>query len=172
MATAAPSIPARSYSRDVLDLLIGLVNCSLVSSQTSGGQARFSLLETIRHFARDRLVEAGEDVAAGHAHLAWCLSLVARAEPELSGPDQEAWFERIDGEIENLRSALEWACGQGLGDAALRLAGPLTPYWHVRGYHPEGRRWMEAALAIGAEAGPLVRARALTSSVAAGRGPG
>ena len=86
---------------------------------------------------------------------------MARAEPELSGPDQEEWFERIDGEIENLRSALEWACGQGLGDAALRLAGPLTLYWHVRGYYPEGRRWMEAALAIGADVAPLVRAKAL-----------
>ncbi|MEA2972980.1 MAG: hypothetical protein QOG82_1438 [Actinomycetota bacterium] len=149
------------HSSDVLDLLIGLVNCSLVSSQTSGGQARFGLLETIRHFARDRLVESGEEGVARRAHLGWCVSLVARAEPELSGPDQEVWFERIDGEIENLRSALEWACGQGLGDDALRLAGPLTLYWHVRGYYPEGRRWMEAALATGADVGPLVRAKAL-----------
>jgi tetratricopeptide (TPR) repeat protein len=90
------------------------------------------------------------------------VSLVAEAEPELSGPDQQAWFERIDDEIENLRAALDWACGQGLGDAALRLAGALTLYWHVRGYYPEGRRWTEAALALADVDVPRpVRAKAL-----------
>jgi predicted ATPase/DNA-binding SARP family transcriptional activator len=151
---------------DVLDLLIGLVNKSLVVSQTSGGRARYRFLETIRHFALDRLVESGEDKFVRDAHLAWCVSLLAQAEPELSGPDQKAWFERLDTEIDNLRGALGWACAQGHGDAvlplaALRLAGSLTLYWHVRGYYPEGRRWAEAALALAPDAPPLLRAKAL-----------
>ena len=125
-------------SSDVLDLLIGLVNCSLVSSQTSGGQARFGLLETIRHFARDRLVESGEEGAVRHAHLAWCLSLVARAEPELSGPDQEAWFERIDGEIENLRSALGVGVRPGSGRRRPAPGRPPHPLLARPGLLPGG----------------------------------
>ena len=146
---------------DVLDLLIGLVNKSLVVSQTTGARARYGFLETIRHFALDRLVESGEETAVRDAHLAWCVSLVVEAEPELSGPDQQAWFELLDTEIGNLRAALEWACRQGDAEPALRLAGALTLYWHVRGYYPEGRRWAEAALAVGADAPPLLRAKVL-----------
>ncbi len=159
---AAPHPDGDVQPGDVVDLLIGLVTTSLVVGQTTGTRVRYGFLETIRHFAHDRLVESGDEAEVRHAHLAWCVSLVAEAEPELSGPDQEAWFERIDVEIDNLRAALDWACGQGLADAALRIAGGLTLYWHVRGYYPEGRRWTEAALALAeAEAGPpLVRAKA------------
>ena len=146
---------------EVLDLLIGLVNKSLVVSQTSGQRARYGFLETVRHFARDRLVESGEDAVVRDAHLAWCVALVAQAEPELSGPDQKAWFERLDAEIDNLRAALDWAARRDDADAGLRIAGALTLYWHVRGYYPEGRRWAEAALAIGPDAPPLLRAKAL-----------
>ncbi|MEA2702335.1 MAG: hypothetical protein QOD63_280, partial [Actinomycetota bacterium] len=88
---------------DVLDLLIGLVDKSLVVSQTAGTYARYGFLETIRHFAHDRLVESGEEIAVRDAHLAWCVALVARAEPELIGPDQPTWFELLDAEIGNLR---------------------------------------------------------------------
>ena len=146
---------------DVLDLLIGLVNTSMVVSQTSGPRSRYRFLETIRHFALDRLGESGEEAAVRDAHLAWCVALVAQAEPELSGPDQQAWFEVLDGEIDNLRGALDWACRQGDADAALALAGGLTLYWHVRGYYPEGRRWAEAALAVEPGAPALLRAKAL-----------
>ncbi len=163
---AAPHPDGDLHSVDVVDLLIGLVTTSLVVGPTTGARARYGFLETIRHFARDRLVESGDEAEVRHAHLAWCVSLVAEAEPELSGPDQEAWFERIDVEIDNLRAALDWACGQALAEAALRIAGGLTLYWHVRGYYSEGRRWTDAALAL-AEADadavlpPLVRAKAL-----------
>ncbi len=146
---------------DVLDLLIGLVNASLVVSRIAGGPARYGFLETIRHFARDRLVESDEEAAIRDAHLAWCVSLATEAEPELSGPDQEAWFRRVDVELDNLRGALDWACRQGAAAPAVRIAGALTLYWHVRGYYPEGRRWTEAALAIGGDVPPLLRARAL-----------
>ncbi len=146
---------------DVLDLLIGLVNTSLVVTHIAGRQARYGFLETIRHFARDRLVESGEEPAVRDAHLAWCVSLVTEAEPELSGPDQEAWFGRLDVEADNLRSGLDWALRQGPAEAAVRIAGALTLYWHVRGYYPEGRRWAEAVLAVGGDVPPLVRAKAL-----------
>ncbi|HVF15044.1 MAG TPA: tetratricopeptide repeat protein, partial [Acidimicrobiales bacterium] len=72
-----------------------------------------------------------------------------------------AWFERLDAEIDNVRGALAWACRRGAGESALRLAGALTLYWHVRGCYPEGRRWAEAALAAGPDAPPLLRAKAL-----------
>ncbi len=148
---------------DVLDLLIALVNKSLVVSHTTGQRGRYGYLETVRHFAGDRLVESGEESAVRDAHLAWCVSLVAQAEPELIGADQEAWFGRLDVEIDNLRAALDWACRREgpEAEAALRIAGGLTLYWHVRGYYPEGRRWAEAALAVGPDAPPLLRAKVL-----------
>ncbi len=153
--------PGDDTGGEVLDLLIGLVNKSLVVSQTTGPRARYGFLETIRHFALDRLAKSGEEVVVRDAHLAWCVALVAEAEGELSGPGQKAWFDRLDAEIDNLRGALDWACRRRQGEAALRLAGALTLYWHVRGYYPEGRRWAEAALAVGADAPPLCRAKAL-----------
>ena len=149
---------------EVFDLLVGLVHKSLVVSRPGGSRDRYGFLETIRHFARDRLVESGEEAAVRDAHLAWCASLVAEAEPRLSGPDRQVWFERIDAEIDNIRTALAWACSRGDREAVLRIAGALTRYWHVRGYYPEGRRWSDAALAS-AGAPPLARAQALWGPV-------
>lgn len=146
---------------EVLDRLVGLVNASMVMRQTTASRTRYYFHDTIRQFAHDRLVEAGEEEQVRHAHLAWCAALIAEAEPELTGADQQAWFERLDTEIDNLRAALAWACSQAAADDALRIAGGLTFFWHVRSSYEEGRRWMEAALAIGSAAPSGLRAHAL-----------
>ena len=118
----------RSIHRtSVLELLRGLVDKSLVVSHTSGSQARYRYLETIRHFARDRLVEAGEETALRNAHLAWAVALAGRAEPELIGPDQETWFDLLDPEVGNVRVALDWACARGKAEDALRLSTLVDP---------------------------------------------
>jgi predicted ATPase len=116
----------------------------------------FGMLETVREYAREQLVAEGELVAARRAHAHYFLALAERAARQLRGRDQRAWYLRLEHEQGNLRAALRWLLDQdgpdGLDAAAereagLRLAGALGYFWYVRGYHTEGLRWMEEALA-------------------------
>ncbi|MFN2521624.1 MAG: hypothetical protein ABR525_11375, partial [Candidatus Limnocylindria bacterium] len=94
-------------------------------------------------------------------HAAWYLALAERAEPELTGPYQQAWLERLDADHENLRAALEWTLAHRQTEWALRLAGSLAVFWRVRASFSDGRQWLEGALAAAPE-GPLpLRAKAL-----------
>lgn len=136
----------------VLELLTRLVSRSLVvAARADTEHPRYRLLETIRSYARDKLDAAGETSRLREAHARYHAVLAERAEPELTGPDQEHWFERLETERPNLRAALEWTLGHGQGELALRLAGALTLYWRVRCYFHEGRELLEAALAAGGD---------------------
>ena len=144
----------------VLDLLSRLVDKSLVQVSYDQRDARYSLLETIRYFARERLIESDESDATRGLHLAYFLELAEKAAPEVALSDGPAWLARLDREHDNLRSALEWAEAQHADDVLLRLAGALTLFWELRGYLAEGGRWFARALAPGG-APSVVRARAL-----------
>ncbi len=115
----------------------------------------FALLETVREYAQERLDSAGELEAARRAHTHYYLELAERAAPALRGPDQRTWHFRLERENDNLRAALRWSLDQVRPDgteavaepeAGLRLSGALGYFWYVRGYHSEGRRWLEEAL--------------------------
>ena len=150
---------------DVLGLLSGLVDKSLVSSEPAGSAARFRLSETMRRYAQERLAEdAAEDAAQRDAHLAWVADLAGRAEMELRGPDQVAWLRVVEAALDDVRAALRW--GQERADpSALGLAAALGRFWEVRGYLSEGRGWLEALLAaVGTAAAPEVRAKALRAA--------
>jgi predicted ATPase/class 3 adenylate cyclase len=132
---------------DVLDLLTQLVNKSLVvPDRESGTEARYRLLETIRQYARERLVEAGGGDKVRERHLEYYLDLSEQAEPHLRGPDQVSWLDRLEKEVDNLRAALEWAMETNVS-AALRIASALFWFWHIRGRKTEGIDWLERALA-------------------------
>ncbi len=132
---------AEAVSGDVLDALEALVERSLV--HRSG--ERFSMLETVHEFARERIPG---DVAARHA--AWALALAEAAESGLEGADQLEWLRRLDAERENLGAAAEWAIGAGDAETAQRIAGALWRFWLARGAVAEGRRLVDAARAAGA----------------------
>ncbi len=123
--------------RAVLDALTGLVDKSLVDTEECEGEIRFRMLETIRQYAAERLAEAGEVEATHARHLAWCLELAERAEPELVRHHAGAWLSRLELEAANLRAALERAVA-GDGHAALRLAAALTFFWLMQGRLEEG----------------------------------
>ena len=125
-------------------LLEGLVVKSLVVHDLATD--RYRLLETIRAYARERLEEAGETAARREEHARFYVGLAERAEPELTGPAQEGWFERLDLERPNLRAALEWSVGHGREEWALGMTGALVLFWRVRSLFSEGREWLEAAL--------------------------
>ncbi|MDP9386362.1 MAG: tetratricopeptide repeat protein [Actinomycetota bacterium] len=146
---------------EVFDLLVRLVVKSLVVADTSTPQARYRLLDTIRAYGRQRLVEAGEAAELEASHARWCVGLAEQAEGELSGPAQRLWLERLEAEHDNLRSALGWALDERRSELALRLAGALVLFWRVRGHFSEGRRWLERAMASGLDASPALRAKGL-----------
>src|SRR4029079_4999203 len=74
---------------DVLDLVAGLVDKSLVLVDTSAGEARYRLLETVRQYARDRLVASGELEAIRERHAEYFLEIAEDAAPRLIGGAQD-----------------------------------------------------------------------------------
>ena len=132
---------------DILDLLTRLVDKSLVIVETQGGEARYRFLETVRQYGRERLLESEEAPHLRKRHRDWYLWLAERADPELRGPEQRAWLERLETEHDNLRAALEYCWStEGGADPGIRLAGALHWFWYLRGYWSEGRGWLEGAL--------------------------
>jgi len=147
---------------DVLDLLLELVDKSLVVAEAGDGEARYHLLETVRQYTHERLTESDEAARVPRRHAEWYLALAERAESELQGPDQPAWLSRLEEDHENFRAALDWSSAAADGaETGLRLAGALWPFWHMRGHFSEGRRWAERALARSAAAPPAVVPKAL-----------
>ena len=131
---------------DVLDLLTQLVNKSLVIPDSDlGSEGRYHLLETIRQYARERLRETGGGEKIRQRHLQYYQELVEQAEPELRGPGQVIWLDRLEKEVDNLRAALEWALEVNL-EASFRLASALLWFWHIRSRKSEGIDWLERAL--------------------------
>jgi non-specific serine/threonine protein kinase len=151
---------------EVLDLLTRLVEKSLVVyEEDEQGQGRYRLLETVRQYARDRMMESGEGEAWRDRHLAYFLTLTEEAEPKLAGgPDQSIWLERMEAQHDNLRAALEWTTGRD-AEAGLRLASMVWQFWHVRGYFAEGRSRVTALLGA-ADPGQRTVARSAALNVA------
>jgi predicted ATPase/DNA-binding CsgD family transcriptional regulator/transcriptional regulator with XRE-family HTH domain len=123
-----------------------------------------TMLETVREYAEERLAAADELMAARRAHAHYFLALAEQATSQLKGRDQRTWLFRLESEHANLRAALRWLIDQDEDaerEGALRLAGALGWFWFRRGYHAEGWRWLEEALARAPDADLAVRTRAL-----------
>jgi predicted ATPase/transcriptional regulator with XRE-family HTH domain len=131
----------------VLDLLGQLVNQSLVTVHPASPGPRYRLLETVRHYATERLEQVGELAACRARHRDWCLAFAERAERELEGADAASWFDRLDSELDNVRAALDWSGSSGDVEAGLRLAGALRWFWDLRGHMREGREQLARFLA-------------------------
>ena len=124
-------------------------------------EPRFVMLETIHEFAREKLEESGEAEAIKRAHAEYFLAVAEEAEPELVGPDQVAWLDRLEAEHDNLQAALSWSLAGGEIELGLRLAGALWWFWNLRCHWREGRRWYEEGLQRAGKVPQLVRAKAL-----------
>jgi predicted ATPase/DNA-binding CsgD family transcriptional regulator len=154
---------------EILDLLSGLVTKSLVQTGGHTEEVRYRFLESLRAYAIEKLRDAGEEVMLHQRHFEWCLTLAECAEPELVGPQQVMWLERLDEEHENLRTALRWSVEDGNTGGGLRLGGALYRFWETRGFVSEGHRWLIELLAR-SDAAPLSasearsRARALQAA--------
>jgi predicted ATPase/class 3 adenylate cyclase len=138
---------------EVQELLTTLVEKSLVLYEEQRGEARYRLLETVRQYSRERLLESGEMQVVCSRHASFYLNFAEQAEPELRRSDQVGWLNRLDVEHDNLRAALEWSLlGDNQGEVGLRLAGALWWFWLVRSHFTEGRNWLDAAVSRAVDA--------------------
>jgi predicted ATPase/DNA-binding NarL/FixJ family response regulator len=143
-----------------LDVLGRLADKSvLIAEKGDAGLARFRLLETLRQYGHERLVEAGEVESIERSHCDYYFALSEAADAGMHSAGQAAWLERLDEEHDNLGRALSW-CVEHDQQRALLLAAALSDFWLERGYLSEGRSWLEAALASGM-GDPVNRARSL-----------
>jgi predicted ATPase/DNA-binding winged helix-turn-helix (wHTH) protein len=112
----------------VLELLPRLVDQSLVVPLDSA-DARFRMLETLRRYAAERLVEP-ESLHRRHAE--YLLRLAERAEPLLRGPQQAIWLRRLEADQDNFSAAIAWACGHD-PELAARLSSAQRAAAHAHG---------------------------------------
>lgn len=151
---------------EVLDQLARLVAKSLAVAETPDeGRVRYRLLESLRAYARERLTDAGEAAALSARHRDWFLTLAEEAEPNLSGPEQAVWLNRLERDHDNLRAALAFSQDtEGGVETGLRLAGALWKFWWMRGYFSEGRGFLERALKMSEGEETSARAKALSGA--------
>jgi predicted ATPase/DNA-binding SARP family transcriptional activator len=144
-------------SCDVLELLGMLVDKSLVqASSFAAGLNRYRMLETIRQYAHEKLVESGQAEAARDRHLQYYLDLAKEVEWKVRGPDMRRIMERLEAELDNLRQALAWSL-EGKSrpgwdpEPGLRLATALQWFWQLSSRFDESVQWLELLLAGEAE---------------------
>ncbi|MBW3623017.1 MAG: tetratricopeptide repeat protein, partial [Armatimonadetes bacterium] len=135
----------------------------IVTEESAESYMRFRLLETLRAYAQEQL-SPDERKEVSRRHLEYYLNLAEIARPELEGPDQTVWMERLAQNQENFQAALEWAKSEPEGvELGLRLAARLQFFWYVRGYYREGYRHLTDLLEItrptGGDSGATPEAR-------------
>jgi excisionase family DNA binding protein len=171
-----PSSETRHPMPDTLKLVASLADQSLIQPQATGGATpRFTLLETVREFALERLTEAGETPPSGGgglggelettraAHAAYCLEVAEAIDGPYYDSGNPAYLDIVDTEQPNFRAALTWLLETEQAEPALRMTGALFTAWFHRTRITEGLAFLEGALALSAtpNVSPSVRAKAL-----------
>jgi predicted ATPase/class 3 adenylate cyclase len=130
---------------DVLNLLTQLVNKSLVAVEDTSAGPRYRLLETVRQYARDKLLESGESEEARDIHFKYFYSLAKTAEPHLDGAEAMDWIQKLAAEHDNIRAALEWGLERNVA-GVLSMVPSLVRFWMRQGHEEEGRTLIGEAL--------------------------
>src|SRR3989440_7580229 len=162
--TALGDLPA-----DVLDGVTSVIDKSLLrQTEQEGQEPRLLMLETVREFGLERLTASGELEGTRVAHARYFLALAEQAEPELDGPNQAMWVDRLEHEHDNLREALEWALEKVTDETAaerreigMRLGAALKQFWLILGHYREARTFLERALTMSEGTSTSLRARVL-----------
>jgi len=134
---------------DVLDCLAGLVDKSILARDDHGEATRYRMLETLRDYGRDKLVESGESELLRGRHCQWYQQLVLVARADWVSDRQVYWYARLRRAHANMRAAVDYCLTQpGVAENALHIAVSLPwVYWWGRRLFAEGRRWLDLALA-------------------------
>jgi predicted ATPase/DNA-binding CsgD family transcriptional regulator/transcriptional regulator with XRE-family HTH domain len=138
---------AADLSLPAIDLIASLLDKNLLQQgDTGGNEPRLLMLETIREYALERLVDSGELEVTQERHALYYLALAEQSEPELFGHQQQLWMDRLTWDAENLRAALQWLQTHHRKEQLLRLAGNLGHFWYMCGRFSEAMLWIETAL--------------------------
>ena len=155
----------------VLDLLSSLVDKSLVHAESGASVTRYRFLETVRHYALDRLRASEDDAAVHERHFAWCLAMAELAFEQRGSPGEQERAAALELEHENVRAAFAWQAATGR-DAArgLRLAIAMRWLWQVRGHVVEARARLtetfDRAVAANVDASLIARASNALGAIA------
>jgi predicted ATPase/DNA-binding CsgD family transcriptional regulator len=132
----------------ILDVLTHLVDKSLIVVDDLDAEIRYRLLETIRQYGGERLLEAGETEAARARHVEFFTAFVERMEAEVEQRPQAGALDILETEHDNIRAALEWATSTPNAEAALRMSAALALFWHHHAHYREALASYDHALAL------------------------
>jgi predicted ATPase/class 3 adenylate cyclase len=141
--------------------LEALVGWSLIRSDSTDGELRLSMLQTVREHALERAASEGTLEELRRRHAERFLDFARAAEGALAGPEQGRWLERLEREIDNIRATLEWSLSTTRVEDALRALAALGRFWRAHGHVSEARRWLSLGLASAEDVASDVRADAL-----------
>jgi non-specific serine/threonine protein kinase len=131
------------HGPDALPVLLRLIDKSLVVVEWRGRSQRYRLLETVREYADEKLIDSGEAAQMRGKHCGFYVALAERGAFGVIGLDQVTWVERLETEHDNLRAALAWCQADPDGaEREERLAGALGRFWRDRGYWGEAFEWL------------------------------
>lgn len=134
---------------DMLDLVVSLVDKSILQCESAGDRTGYRMLEPLREYGADKLRDAGAEGDTRRRHRDWFADLVDRAGLGWISPEQPQWIARLRRNHDSLRAALEF-CSSHPGEAPVgfRIATTLEPYWLLRGMLSEGRHWLKKLLSL------------------------
>jgi predicted ATPase/class 3 adenylate cyclase len=157
---SAEAVCRAGLSIDVLSGLESLLDKSLLRQMND---TRFTMLETIREYAFEKLTQSGELLSIQQAQANDMDALLVKAADAASGPEEVKWFAALDDEFDNLRSVMEWAMTHQQPSLIFK-AGRLWAYWLQRVIVREPLDWLERGLALEFDGSPIERARAFTTA--------
>jgi predicted ATPase/class 3 adenylate cyclase len=144
--------------------LEALVGWSLVRAESTDGELRLSMLETVREHALEHARAEGRLDELRERHAERFLELALEAEGNLAGPDRAEWHERLEREFDNLAAAIDWLLlSQRVADA-LRAMSALERFWPAHAHVSEARRWLAVGIELGDTVPTDVRAAALRTA--------
>ena len=158
---AAESLGKHVSEISTLDLLSRLRDKSfIVVERQPGKEARYTMLETLREYALEKLEDAGETIYAREQHFEFFHDYALGA--RLYGPEKQLWLDRLESDYDNIRAAVNWALTSREADGTLpyieettELLLALVDFFWFRGFMVEAREWMDQLLAIEMPASPL-----------------
>jgi predicted ATPase/DNA-binding XRE family transcriptional regulator len=145
---AAENVCADTHiqSQMIADLLSRLVNKSLIIMEEMQVGTRYRMLETIRQYANEKLVESGESGVLIDRHLDYFLNYAEIAAPYLFRAEQVEWLPLLDRDYENIRAAIQMALSKEMAEPSLNFCTALGWFWVIRGYWLEAASWLTRAL--------------------------
>ena len=161
---SAESVCGAGLSMEVLSGLESLLDKSLLRQfDGATGETRFTMLETIREYAVEKLSQGGELLNIQQSHTNYMDAFLDNVIGATNGPEEVTWFAKMDDELDNLRSAVEWTLSHDQSAFVLKI-GRLFPYLDQRRYTREPSGWLERALAMDKGQSILDRAMAMNTA--------